>query len=236
MICRSDGLVLGYAQLSSDLLSLSSQYLYLLSIHELRELSSRRYVDQLRISHYIFGRLFLKSIISCELGIDPRSISITSLGTGRPSLVVNGLTFDACSVSVSHFQSRLLVLFSTQNSFGVDVQILNGIDWSAVIRFMSWHSHVARIRITTSQFGELLTDHVCAAILWAAYESWMKATSCNLDASLFFLQDFRPLISPSASSRSFYAARIPSSLSSEPSSVVISLAHNEVLAVTCVRS
>lgn len=183
----SSGLILGCGLLDEDLILRVSHFSKYLDAEELNELAKRNYRQVISSAQFVYSRLLLKIILSRHLGVEPHFFSIRTSGSGRPLLFV-GDCFDAlASLSVSHDGERFFVAAGFQCLCGVDIQALYGVDWPLVMRTMGWSERIETWVETDSQFCSPVSLNFAArsALVWSAYEAWMKVTGCTVLSSDF---------------------------------------------------
>ena len=219
--------------LDSFLVSDCSRSLALLSNSELADLSARDYRHDLRKAQFVHSRLALKRLFSSALNIDSKRIVIDSSLKRAPLVLVDDVALQSCSVSISHDRNLVLVAIAFGFQCGVDIQSWQGIDWSGVVSFMGWSVPFSRsFELLTSAYPSfLISPDIFSAMIWSAYEAWMKMTCCLLPSSKFAWQSFDYLAGPSGMFSSFFEMIVNSEDPDTSARVIIGLSCSEVIAV-----
>lgn len=232
----ASSLLLGYGLLGEQVNIESNRLSHWLTADERAELSRRNYRLASRVSQYIYGRLLLKVVLSRALRVNVHSLSIGTGGTGQPLLIYSGSLVEDVSLSISHDQDRLFVAAGLGCQCGVDIQAFKQVDWPLVMRAMGWRDRMMSLLETCSELYPLSDlNHVrCSAMLWAAYEAWMKATACSLAPSDFAWQQIR-LVSQDLITQSLYfEMTIGARRAYNAARVLLSLRADEVLAIATI--
>jgi phosphopantetheinyl transferase len=207
-----------------------------LTADERAELIKRNYKVASRSLQFIYGRLLLKVILSRALGVNPHALSIRTGGSGQPLLLHSGRLVKDVSLSVSHDQDRLLVAAGMGCQCGVDIQTFKQVDWPLVMRAMGWSDRIASLLEAGLAMRPLIElNHVtCTAMIWSAYEAWMKATACSLAPSDFAWQQIRLVSQDAITQSSYFEMTIGPRRAYNPSRVLMSLRADEVLAIATI--
>lgn len=183
-------MLLGYGLLDEQLIATTAQARHLLNADEAAELARRNYRLDVCSAQYIYSRLLLKCILSRAIGVSARSLSIRSASNGQPQLYRSGRYAEDLSLSLSHDRGRIFVAAGFRCHCGVDVQALHGVDWPLVMRAMGWTERIEQLLRTSLAMPRVVRPNQATwiALVWAAYEAWMKATACTLAPSDFIWQ------------------------------------------------
>ena len=181
MCLLDDCLAIEYASIDEHLVSRWNSFAVYLDDYESAELLQRRYRLDLRCAQYVFGRLLLKLALSRLLGAEPQSISIRSCKRGRPLLYVSNILIRDVGLSISHHNHHVLVMASVNSLCGIDIQGLSGIDWYSVINVSGWSQRMQLLSesLCHVSLGNPFSGFCLAAMVWSAYEAWMKLTNCS---------------------------------------------------------
>lgn len=183
-------IVFGYGLLDELLILQPDRHRQLLDAEEQRELKRRGFRVASRYAQYIYARLLLKTVLSQVMRESVRSLSIRSAKSGQPQLYMSNILNEEVSLSVSHDRDRLFVAAGFLCRCGVDVQALQGVDWRSVMRVMGWLERIEQwLDITIARHSiSSLNLATCSALVWTAYEAWMKLTACTKGRTEFAWQ------------------------------------------------
>jgi len=232
----SSPLLLGYGLLNEQLNVRSRQLLHWLNADEQADLEKRNYRVASRSSQYIYSRLLLKVILSRALGVKAHSLSIRTSSNGQPLLFQSGRHVENASLSVSHDKDRLLVAAGFGFQCGVDVQAFKQVDWALVMRAMGWSERIEHLLEASSAIHPIVhLNHVtCSALVWSAYEAWMKATACSLVPSDFAWQQIHLVAEDAVTHSSYFKMTMGARCAYNKSRILISLRADEVLAIATI--
>lgn len=226
--------MLEYASIDYDLVSRWSFYADFLDEYESMELLHRRYRHDLRCAQYVFARLLLKLALSRLLGAEPQNISIRSCNRGRPLLYVSNMLIREASLSISHNNLLILVMASVNSLCGIDIQGISGIDWNSVIHVSGWSRQmqlsvesVYRVSVGNPSSGFCL-----AALVWSAYEAWMKLTNCCYSMDDFAWAEVRCLHSHTVTGSPLFEVILAEHCPYNHVRIVLSVGPNEVIAIS----
>ena len=226
-------LSLDLCRLDRDLIRLSEVFASeWLGPSELSDLATRNYKNQLRVAQFVFGRVLLKKQLAKVFDRKPSSISIQTLSGGRPVVHwPDGLEQQVC-LSVSHDHSCLLVGIAQNCLFGVDIQSLQGVDWLAVNRAMGWSGLVESLAINVSVVDNVyLPVQSCSCLVWAAYEAWMKLTSCRFSAGEFVWKSLEFVEKDFVTGHAIYEMVLADSCPYSESRLLLELRSEEVIPI-----
>jgi phosphopantetheinyl transferase len=231
-------LLFGYGLLDGPMIAQSDNYLQCLDSCEQSELVRRNYKVASRSAQYIYGRLLLKIILSPAMGVSARSLSIRTGTSGQPLLLASSASADHLSVSISHDRDRLFVAACSRCRCGVDIQALHGVDWPLVMRAMGWSERVEHcFRTAIEAHGVVCMNlAVFSAMIWSAYEAWMKVTVCALDATDFVWQRISLIETDPVTHYHIFEMALAERRPYNQVRILLSLRSNEVLAVATVAS
>jgi len=232
----SSPLFLAYGLISKQLSAKSDLVLHRLNTDEKEELAKRNYRAGHRTSQYIYGRVLLKAILSRGLGVNPHSLSIRTGYAGQPLLFHSGRLVEDASLSVSHDKNQLLVAAGFGCQCGVDLQSFKEVDWPLVMHAMGWSKRIARLlEVGSATHPALQLSHVtCSAMVWSAYEAWMKATTCSLAPSDFSWQRIRLVEEDANTQSSYYEMTVDARYTYNVCRVIMSVRANEVLTIATI--
>lgn len=200
---------------------------------EQADLYGRNYRTIYRRMQYVYGRLLLKSLLFRPLGVNADAISVRGAANGQPSLYILGEYVEDLSVSISHDSDRILVGAGFGCKCGVDIQRITKVDWSLVTRTMGWSGRIESLLQVWSamQHGVSLNLVSCSALVWSAYEAWMKSTACSLKPSDFDWQDIRFLSTDAVAPCSYFEMIFEPRSAYSQCRIIMSLRSDEVIAV-----
>ena len=223
-----------YRLLNGCLVSNQALFYSLLSDAERAELFRRNYRHKLRSAQYLYSRLSLRFMLACALHLDFSSISIVSSASGCPRALYNGVVLDNCSVSISHECNLFLVSACFGCRSGIDIQSLYGIDWISVVAYMGWEKSARNSfeEIISLTPALVLSLSALYAMIWSAYEAWMKMTGCTFPSDVFSWRSIRLISGRSGNFASVFEMTLDCRVSSAPwSRVVIGHLGDQVIAV-----
>lgn len=229
-----------YRLLNGCLVSNQALFYSLLSDAERAELFRRNYRHKLRSAQYLYSRLSLRFMLACALHLDFSSISIVSSASGCPRALYNGVVLDNCSVSISHGCNLVLVSACFGCRSGIDIQTFYGIDWNSVVAYMGWEASARNSfeEIISTTPALVLPLSVFYAMIWSAYEAWMKMTDCIFSSDFFSWRSIRLVTASTGNFNSVFEMTLDCRASSAPrarvvighlSDLVIAVAHDSLL-------
>lgn len=226
-------LLLSYCLLDCDPDLCLEYTLSLLNSDELADLYGRNYRTTYRRMQYVYGRLLLKSLLCHPLGVNVDAISVRGAANGQPRLYILGEHVEDLSISISHDREHVLVGAGFGCKCGVDIQRIKKVDWSLVARTMGWSGRIESLLEVWSAMphGVSLDRLSCSALVWSAYEAWMKSTACSLKPSDFDWQDIRFLSTDAVAQRLHFEMILQSRSAYSPCRIIMSLRSDEVIAV-----
>lgn len=156
-----------------DVLSISGEVKEVLSEEEVNKMNRFvRHEDQMR---FLFGRGYLKLLLSRLFDAPPSGIEIAVNQYGKPHL-----SGDPCHFNISHSGEWVAVAFS-QNEVGVDVEMVNKVDdWEEIASRFFTETEYAAIRsgITLEERQVIFTQ------MWTYKEAYIKALGRGLSQPL----------------------------------------------------
>lgn len=229
-------IVLSYASFDGLLPSALHQYRYFLDAAEKHELKRRDLRFVFRIAQYIYSRLLLKVLLARAMRVSISILSIRTATGGQPQLYIADRLSDEVSLSISHDRNRLFVAAGLRCRCGVDVQALQGVDWQSVMCAMGWLEHVqAWLNLNLKTYSGLGLDFsAISALVWSAYEAWMKLTACTLVPSEFAWQEISLIEIDPISHFSLYEMILAKDCPYHYAKILMSLRSYEVLAVATI--
>ena len=230
-------IIFGHGLLNELLILQSDRHRQLLDAEEQRELKHRGFRVARRYAQYIYARLLLKTAMSQAMRVSVRSLSIRSASSGQPQLYMSNILNDEVSLSVSHDRDRLFVAAGFRCRCGVDVQALHGVDWRSVIRVMGWLEHIEQwLEITiANQSISGLNLAVTSALVWTAYEAWMKLTACTQVMTEFAWQQITLTEKDSATHHPIFEMTLAEHCPYKQARILLLLRPHEVLAVATIE-
>jgi phosphopantetheinyl transferase len=231
-------IVLGYGLLDDLLILQSHHHCQLLDAEEQLELKRRCFRVACRYAQYVYTRLLLKSSLSQAMRVSVRSLSIRSASSGQPQLYMSNILNDDVSLSVSHDRNRLFVAAGFRCRCGVDVQSLQSVDWRSVMRVMGWLERIEQwLDITIANHFVLgLNLEASSALAWAAYEAWMKLTSCTHASREFAWQQITLAEKGSVTHGPIFEMTLAKHCPSNQARILLLLRPHEVIAVATIES
>jgi phosphopantetheinyl transferase len=180
-------IVFCYGLLDKLLIIQADHHCQLLDAEEKCELKRRDFRLAYRSAQYIYSRLLLKVMLSQAMRVSARSLSIRAASSGQPQLYISGILNHEVSLSVSHDRDQLFIAAGFSCRCGVDVQILHGVDWPAVMHAMGWLERIEQwLAMMMANHSTLdLNLAPSGALAWTAYEAWMKLTACTQEVTAF---------------------------------------------------
>lgn len=231
-------MLFGYGLLDEQLISRTEQARHWLNDDETWELARRDYPLISRSAQFIYSRLLLKTMLSRSMGVSVRSLSIRTASNGQPQLYQSGRHVEHMSLSLSHDRDRLFVAAGFRCLCGVDVQSLHGVDWPLVMRAMGWTDWVDQLLRTSHGMSDFvqLNQAKWIALLWSAYEAWMKAMACTLKPSDFVWQKITLIMDDHATKSFIFEMILGKRCPCNHARIFLSLRANEVLATATIVS
>jgi phosphopantetheinyl transferase (holo-ACP synthase) len=207
--------------------------IHCLDSFEQAELSARNYRFKQRSAQYIYARLVLKARLSRGLHVSAHSLSVRSTPSGKPQLYMSGRFINDVSLSLSHDKEKLFVAAGLGCRCGVDIQSIHGVDWLLIMRAMGWSNDATRWLAVDrcDPYAPPLTFGACSALLWAAFEAWMKLTECTYTANDFAWSSINFIAHDPAACASIYEMQLATHCPHNNARVLLRLTSNEALAV-----
>lgn len=200
-----------------------------LDSEECLELSRRSYRRHLNTTQFLYSRLLLKILLSHVLNVTVFDLSIRSAPSGRPILFYLNQYYSRIDLSISHDRDKIFVAVGFDCRCGVDVQAVSGVDWFLVMRSMGWGSFL-QYSSCCDYFEALSFEHK-SALLWSAYEAWIKLIGDRSFFRDFLWREIILIEYDAVTESSIYQMTLAESCSHSHAIIFLSLRPNEVLAV-----